>query len=174
MKVDRPTRRRPDGNIMAMMKDENWFELEVGDHSRSGGQWDIWEATYSPVGADGYPQRIWNKQTGVIDKKVAAYWKEHYDLRNILETNWATLGPKVTNKIHVYVGDADSYYLNMGVEMLNNFLSKATSPAFGGEIVFQKLAPHCWGPSLTELIPKMASHMEKYAPAGADLKSWRY
>ena len=39
-----------------MMKDENWSELVQGDHSRSGGQWDIWEATYGPVGADGYPE----------------------------------------------------------------------------------------------------------------------
>jgi hypothetical protein len=174
MKVDRPTRRRPDGNIMAMMKDENWFELAVGDKSRSGGQWDIWEATYSPVGADGYPKRIWDKQTGVIDKQVAEHWKQNYDLRNILQTNWATLGPKVANRINVYVGDADSYYLSMGVEQLNDFLKVADNPKFGGEIVFQKLAPHCWGPSLTELIPKMTAHMEKYAPAGVDLKSWRY
>ena len=174
MKVDRPTRRRPDGNIMAMMKDENWSELAIGDKSRSGGQWDIWEATYSPVGADGYPKPIWNKKTGVIDKQVAEYWKQNYDLRNILQTNWATLGPKVANKINVYVGDADSYYLNMGVEMLNNFLKTADNPKFGGEIVFQKLAPHCWGPSMTELIPKMTAHMEKYAPPGADLRSWRY
>ena len=174
MKVDRPTRRRPDGNILAMMKDENWYELAVGDKSRSGGQWDIWEATYSPVGADGYPKPIWNKKTGVIDKQVAEHWKQNYDLRNILQTNWATLGPKVANKINVYVGDADSYYLNMGVEMLNNFLKTADNPKFGGEVVFQKLAPHCWGPSMTELIPKMTTHMEKYAPSGADLRSWRY
>ncbi len=174
MKVDRPTRRRPDGNILAMMKDENWFELAVGDKSRSGGQWDIWEATYSPVGPDGYPMRIWDKTTGVIDKKVAEHWKQNYDLRNILQTNWATLGPKVANKINVYVGDADSYYLNMGVEQLNNFLKTADNPKFGGEVVFQKLAPHCWGPSMTELIPKMTAHMEKYAPSGADLRSWRY
>ena len=127
MKVDRPTQRRPDGNIMAMMKDENRFELASGDHSRSGGQWDIWEATYCPVGADGYPVRIWDKETGVIDKAVAAYWKEHYDLRNMLETNWPTLGPKVANKINVYVGDADSYYLNMGVHMLETFLKTTTS-----------------------------------------------
>jgi hypothetical protein len=174
MKVDRPTRRRPDGNILAMMKDENWYELAVGDKSRSGGQWDIWEATYSPVGADGYPKRIWDKATGVIDKQVAEYWKQHYDLRSILQTNWATLGPKVANKINVYVGDADSYYLNMGVEQLNNFFKVADNPKFGGEVVFQKLAPHCWGPSLTELIPKMTAHMEKYAPPGADLRTWRY
>ena len=174
MKLDRPSQRRPDGNVVVQMKDENWYELVAGDHSRSGGQWDIWEATYGPVGSDGYPQRIWNKRTGVIDKSVAAYWKEHYDLRNILESNWATLGPKVANKINVYVGDADSYFLNMGVHMLDTFLKKATNPSFGGEVVFQPMAPHCWGPSLQELIPKMTVHMEKNAPVGADLRSWKY
>ena len=174
MKVERPTQRRPDGNIVAMMKDENWSELAQGDHSRSGGQWDIWEATYGPVGADGYPQRIWDKTTGVIDKKVAAYWKEHYDLRNILETNWATLGPKVANKINVYVGDADSYYLNMGVHMLDTFLRATTNPKWSGEIVFQPMTPHCWGPPLSELIPKMAAQVDKNAPPGADTKSWKY
>jgi hypothetical protein len=174
MKVERPTQRRPDGNIVAMMKDENWSELAQGDHSRSGGQWDIWEATYGPAGADGYPQRIWDKTTGVIDKKVAAYWKEHYDLRNILETNWATLGPKVANKINVYVGDADSYYLNMGVHMLDGFLRGTANPKWTGEIVFQPMAPHCWGPPLAELIPKMARQVDRNAPTGADTNGWKY
>lgn len=174
MKLDRPTQRRPDGNITAMMKDENWFELAVGDRSRSGGQWDIWEATYGPVGTDGYPQRIWDKTTGVIDKSVAAYWREHYDLRNILETRWSTLGPKLADKINVYVGDADSYYLNMGVHLLDTFLASTTGPKWTGEIVFQPMAPHCWGPSLAELLPKMAAQIERHAPNGADLKSWRY
>ncbi|HYV98612.1 MAG TPA: alpha/beta hydrolase-fold protein, partial [Gemmatimonadaceae bacterium] len=174
MKVERPTRRSPDGNIAAMMKDENWFELVQGDHSRSGGQWDIWEATYGPVGPDGYPKRIWDKTTGVIDKNVSAYWKQHYDLRNILETNWATLGPKVANKINVYVGDADSYYLNMGVHMLENFLKTAQNPKWTGEIVFQPMAPHCWGPPLPDLIGKMNAQLRANAPAGADVRSWHY
>ena len=47
------------------------FELVLGTRGRSGGQWDIWEAVFSPNGADGYPQRIWDKRTGVIDKQVA-------------------------------------------------------------------------------------------------------
>jgi hypothetical protein len=135
-KVDRPTQRRPDGNIVATMKDENWFELAVGDHSRSGGQWDIWEATYGPVGSDGYPQRIWDKTTGVID--------------------------------------ADSYYLNMGVHLLDDYLKTTSSPKWSGEIVFQPMAPHCWGPPMSELMTRMVTHMEKTAPAGADLKTWRY
>jgi Putative esterase len=173
LKIDRPTERQPDGNIVSMMKDENHFELTVGDKSRSGGQWDIWEATYSPVGADGYPLRVWDKQTGAIDHAVAAKWKK-FDLLDVLKTNWATLGPKVAHKINVYVGDQDSYYLNDAVENLNAFLTSAANPKWTGEVVFQRRAPHCWGPRAPDLLQKMAAQIDKYAPAGADLKSWRY
>lgn len=175
MRIERPNQRRPDGNIQSMMKDENWYELVAGDKSRSGGQWDIWEATYSPVGADGYPKPIWDKRTGVVDKSVAEYWKQHYDLRAILEANWTTLGPKVAHKINVYIGDMDSYYLNMGVRMLDDFFKqRAKDPPFKGEIVFQPMAPHCWGPRGPELFQKIVAHVGKYAPAGADVKTWRY
>ncbi|HEX2455915.1 MAG TPA: alpha/beta hydrolase-fold protein [Vicinamibacterales bacterium] len=162
MKVERPNQREPDGNIRSMMKDENRFELVVGDKSRSGGQWDIWEATYSPVGPDGYPRRIWNKQTGEIDRTVAETWRK-YDLRQILETNWATLGPKIADKLHIYIGDMDSYYLNDAVEKLNEFLVKADNPKFTGEIVFQRRAPHCWGPRGAELMAKISAHVERVA-----------
>jgi hypothetical protein len=174
MRIERPNQRRPDGNIQSMMKDENWYELVVGDRSRSGGQWDIWEATYSPVGPDGYPRRIWDKRTGAIDKAVAESWKK-YDLRHLLETGWTTLGPRLAHKLNVYIGDMDSYYLNMGVRMLDDFLrQRAKDPPFTGEIVFQPMAPHCWGPRGPELFAKMAAHLDRHAPAGADLRSWRY
>ena len=57
--------------------------------------------------------------------------------------------------------------------MLEDFLVEADNPKSTGEIVFQRRAPHCWGRA-AELITKMTAHIEKYAPAGADLKSWRY
>jgi enterochelin esterase-like enzyme len=171
-RVERPSERRPDGNIEGMMKDENWFELVVGDKSRSGGQWDIWEATYSPVGSDGYPKRLWNKTTGMIDKSVAEQWKK-YDLLNILRTHWSTLGPKVADKLHVYVGDMDTYYLNDAVEKLNEFLTEVNNPKFTGEIVFQRRAPHCWGPRGSELMQKLAAQVEKGAPPGS-AKTWKY
>jgi hypothetical protein len=173
IKVDRPTQQRPDGNIVSMMKDENHFELTLGDKSRSGGQWDIWEATFSPVGKDGYPVRLWDKETGAIDHAVAEKWKK-YDLLDVLKTNWATLGPKVGHKLNVYVGDMDSYYLNDAVENLNAFWTKNGNPGEMGEIVFQRRAPHCWGPRAPELLQKMAKQIDKYAPAGADTTSWRY
>jgi hypothetical protein len=172
-RVERPNQRRPDGNIESMMKDENWYELVVGDKSRSGGQWDIWEATFSPAGADGYPLRLWNKETGVIDRAVAERWKK-YDLLDVLRSNWPTLGFKIASRLNVYVGDMDSYYLNDAVEKLNDFLGKAQDPKFEGEIVFQRRAPHCWGPRAPELLQKMAAQIRKVAPQGADLQSWTY
>jgi len=173
VKVERPTRRQPDGNIASMMKDENHYELTVGDKSRSGGQWDIWEATFSPVGADGYPVRLWDKETGVIDHAVAEKWKK-YDLLEIVKSNWPTLGPKIGHKLNLYVGDMDSYYLNDAVENFNAFWQKNANPGEMGEIVFQRRAPHCWGPRAPELLDKMTKQIDKYAPRGADTKSWRY
>jgi hypothetical protein len=174
MKTERPNNRRPDGNIVSMMKDENWYELVQGDRSRSGGQWDIWEATYGPVDRDGYPQRIWDKSTGKINKDVAAYWKEHYDLRHILESRWATLGPKLAHKINVYVGDADSYFLNMGVHLLDEFLKKADNPKWTGEIVFSRWRPTAGDRRATSLSQKWRRQITKYAPPGSDVTGWKY
>jgi hypothetical protein len=173
MRVERPNHRRPDGNIVSMMQDENHFELVVGDRSRSGGQWDIWEATYSPVGPDGYPQRLWDKQTGVIDRAVADKWKK-YDLLQTLKGNWPALGPKVAHKLNAYVGDMDSYYLNDAVENLRAFLAKADNPKWTGEILFERRAPHCWGPTAPQLLEKMTRQIERHAPAGSNLQAWRY
>ena len=173
-KVERPNQRTPDGAITSMMKDENWFELVSGDKSRSGGQWDIWEATFSPAGPDGYPAPIWDKRTGKIDKQAAAYWKEHYDLRAILERDWKTLGPKLVGKLNIYVGDDDSFYLDNGVELMEKFLESTKTPYYAGSVTYKRGAPHCWGPPAKELLDAMARHIERWAPAGADITSWRY
>ena len=68
-KVARPGMRNYLGHVRITVEDMNRLELVLGTKSRSGQQWDIWEAVYSPVGPDGYPKRIWDKQTGVIDQR---------------------------------------------------------------------------------------------------------
>ena len=93
----------------ATLEQVNHYELALGTKSRSGQQFDIWEAVYSPVGEDGYPKRIFDKVTGEIDRSVADYWREHYDLRYIMQRDWATLGPKLRGKIHLYCGSLDNY-----------------------------------------------------------------
>ncbi len=173
-RVERPNLRRVDGNIVSMMKDENLYELVVGERSRSGGQWDIWEATFSPVGPDGYPLRLWDKRTGVIDRAVAEAWKERFDLRHVLETKWSTLGPALAEKLHVYVGDDDSYYLENAVLLLEEFLRSAKEPEFRGTIEYCRAKGHCWGPTAEQLLPLLLDHLERTMPEGADGKSWRY
>ena len=80
------------------------------------------------MGPDGYPQRIFDKETGVINKQVAAYWKENYDLVHILKRDWKTLGPKLEGKIHIYCGDMDNYYLNNAVYLAESFSGKHALP----------------------------------------------
>ncbi|HET7275389.1 MAG TPA: alpha/beta hydrolase-fold protein [Longimicrobiaceae bacterium] len=144
MRVERPSNRRPDGNIVFTMRDENLFELAVGPDTRSGGQWAVWEAVYGPIGDDGYPARIWDPVTGVIDHQVAEYWRENYDLRYILERDWETLGPQLRGKLHVAVGDMDSYYLNNAVHLLEDFLESTTDPVANAEFQYGRGEPHCW------------------------------
>ncbi len=174
------------GRTLITMQGVNQYELALGSRGRSGEQFDIWQAVYSPVGKDGYPQPIFDKETGVIDPAVAAYWKEHYDLSAILQRDWATLGPKLEGKLNVYVGSADTYFLTDAVYYLEDFLKTTTNPPYGGEVKYGDRAEHCWNgdPTLpnylsrlhyhTMYLPKILERMEKTAPPGADLKSWRY
>lgn len=185
-KLPRPAHRDYLGQIQNTMEESNHYELALGTKTRSGQQWDIWEAVYSPQGEDGYPKRIFDKMTGEIDPEVAAYWKENYDLRHILERDWATLGPKLQGKIHIYCGDMDNYYLNNAVYQMEEFLKKTQTPFYKGEVDYGDRAEHCWNgdhenPNYisrlrynTMYLPKILKRISESAPAGADLKSWRY
>src|SRR5271163_3596386 len=102
--VEQPAMRNYLGQTLISMRDNVAYEAALGDHGRSGEQFDIWQAVYGPVGADGYPQPIFDKQTGEIDHQTAAYWHDHYDLNAILQRDWETLGPKLRGKLHLYVG----------------------------------------------------------------------
>ena len=62
----------------------------------------------------------------------------------------------------------------MGVHMLDDFLKATTNPKWTGEIVFQPMAPHCWGPPLTELIPKMAAQVDQTCAGGRGHERWKY
>ena len=41
--------------MLSTVEQQNLRELVEGTHSRSGGQWDIWEAVFSPAGAGRIP-----------------------------------------------------------------------------------------------------------------------
>jgi hypothetical protein len=185
-RVEQPAMRDYLGHTLITTRDNNAYELALGDHGRSGEQFDIWQAVYGPVGPDGYPAAIFDKETGEIDHKVADYWHEHYDLEAILERDWAKLGPELAGKIHIYVGADDTYFLNDAVYRMQDFLDTTKNPPYGGEVTYGPRAEHCWNgdPTLpnaysrlhynTQYLPKILDQIQKTAPKGADLTSWRY
>jgi hypothetical protein len=189
-RVEQPAMRDYLGHTLISMRDNIAYEAALGDHGRSGEQFDIWQAVYSPQGEDGYPQPIFDKQTGVIDHKTAAYWHDHYDLDAILQRDWKTLGPKLQGKLHLYVGSDDTYFLNDAVYLMEDFLKTTGTPGHGvpydGEVKYGPRAEHCWNgdPTLPNAysrlhynqmyLPKIMDRIQKTAPAGADLTSWRY
>jgi hypothetical protein len=185
-KMPRPSHRNYLGQIQATMEENNHYELVLGSKTRSGEQWDIWEAVYSPQGEDGYPKRIFNKETGEIDRTVANFWKENYDLRYILQRDWKTLGPKLAGKLHIYCGDMDNYYLNNAVYQMEAFLKTTKNPFYNGEVDYGDRAEHCWNgdhqnPNQisrlrynTMYLPRILKRIQESAPKGADTKSWRY
>ena len=82
------------------------------------------------MGRDGYPERIWDKGSGDINRDVAIYWRENFDLVHILKRDWEAkgLGKKLEGKLHIYVGDMDNYYLNNAVYLAEEFLESTTQP----------------------------------------------
>ncbi|MEO1041436.1 MAG: hypothetical protein AAFX52_04030 [Pseudomonadota bacterium] len=184
-RILRPGHRNYLGHLNAMIKDFSRYESALGDKNRSGDQFDIWEAVYSPMGDDGYPRQLWDRETGEIDRDVADYWRENYDLRYILERDWATLGPRLRGKLNIYTGDMDNYYLNNAVYLAEDFLRRA-DPPFEGEIDYGDRAEHCWNGDHvnsnaisrlrynTFYLPKILERIETTAPEGADLTSWRH
>lgn len=111
--------RRPDGTPYPLIRDhgqvtatiEQFAKLErvLGDY---GGQFGSFEWVFSPRGADGRPLQMFNRDTGDVDPAVVAYWRDHYDLAHIVAMDWKARGPYLKGKIHVFVGTADTFYLD--------------------------------------------------------------
>jgi hypothetical protein len=186
-RTPRPGFRNGIGHTVTTVAENVRREFVLGTNGRSGDQWDIWQAVYSPVGPDGYPADIWNKQTGVIDHKVAEYWRQNYDLMEILRRNWESgLGEKLRGKLHIYVGTMDNYFLDGAVRLGEEFLANTKNPPYEGEIKYGHGHEHCWNgdPNTPNAIsrlryhemflPKIVERIQKTAPAGADLTSWKY
>jgi hypothetical protein len=168
--------RETDGRIRQTSEQRNRFELVSGTHGRSGEQLDIWSAVFGPLGDDGYFKPLFDKQTGVIDASVADYWRDHYDLLEYLKRNWPTIGPKLVDKLHVYVGTMDTYQLNNAVAQLQAWMRTTTNPHYEGYFLYGDGKPHCWsGPvSPAERLKEMAQFIASKRPEWATTDWWRH
>src|SRR5262249_8932759 len=151
-----PAKREVNGDVTYTVRHECQIENVLGRGDRwtfSGRDWCAWNATFGPRGEDGTPRPLWEPKTGKIDRGVVDHWKK-YDLRLVPDQNWKTIGPKLHGKIDIWVGDADDYFLNNAVHLLDNFLRKA-DPPYGGKIEFAPGRGHTSGWSDRQVVEEM-------------------
>jgi hypothetical protein len=121
-------RRRPIARMgtRAVLFYDGFSKMEdvIGD----GGQLHSFEAVFSPLGPDGRPRPLWDRRTGAVDPETAHAW-ERYDIRLVLERHWDRLGPRLKGKLHVVVGDLDTFYLEGAVKLLRASLQQLGSDA---------------------------------------------
>ncbi|MGH7554843.1 MAG: alpha/beta hydrolase-fold protein, partial [Longimicrobiales bacterium] len=174
--VERPFRRTTEGQVVWTARQVSMFEDVLGSRGRSGYQLEGWEAVYGPVGEDGYPRPLWDKQTGRIDRVVAHYMRANgYDLREYAQRNWPTLGPKLAGKLHFFAGDMDDFYLNLAVYRFEDFVKSTTNPRSDAQFTYGRpMKGHSWHAfPWAELVRKVAVYVRENAPAGENVESWR-
>ena len=162
---ERSMSRTPEGQDLLSFRMMSRLEAVLGSKARSGQQYDAWDAAYGPIGADGYPKRLWDRATGVIDKSVAAYWRDKgFDLTWNLRQNWPKIGPELAGKMHVYVGDMDNYYLNLGVYLMEQESKKLVNPPANFTFEYGRpMKPHGWQPfTNAELVRMMDAFRQKH------------
>jgi hypothetical protein len=160
---ERPSARELNGDVRFTIRHECQMENVMGlsdSFTMSGEQWGAWNAAYGPRGADSRPAPLWDPKTGKINRELVEHWKK-YDLRMVLDQKWKTLGPKLSGKLTIWVGEADDYFLNNAVHLLDDFLSKA-DPPFEGKFIYGPGKGHGWMPfSQREIMHQMAVAIEK-------------
>jgi len=122
---------RPDGSAYPLVRDhakvlgtfEQFAKLErvLGSY---GGQLASFEWVFSPRGKDGQPELMFDRDTGVVDPAVVAYWRDHYDIAYRLQREWPQLKADLDGKIHLYVGTADTFYLDGAAHKLQAVLDR--------------------------------------------------
>ncbi|HEX4933749.1 MAG TPA: alpha/beta hydrolase-fold protein [Gemmatimonadaceae bacterium] len=136
-----------EGQPLVTNRQMSQLEAVLGSKARSGQQFDAFDASYGPVGADGYPRRLWDRRTGTIDKEVAAYWRDHFDLTLYLKKHWARIGPQLTGKVHTYVGDMDNHYLQLAVYLMEEEVARLDGPKANFTFEYGRpKKPHGWQP----------------------------
>ncbi len=141
----RPLMRDVTGEPVISQKDFVQYENVLGwsdTYVTSGEQFSAFTALFSPKGDDGLPEPLFDPNTGKIDREVAQYWRKH-DLKDYVQKNWSTLGPKIAGKIWVWGADMDNYYLNPALRTFDRMLKQTKNPTSDATITFTPMEGHC-------------------------------
>jgi hypothetical protein len=177
LSLQKPWSRTPRGLVRSTVEEVSHYEDVLGPNGRSDYQLDGWWGIFCPVGSDGYPVPLWNMQTGEINHEAVNYARDHgYDLSYYIRTHWHEIGPDLVGKLHFFVGDMDSYYLNLAVYRMEDFLKSTTGPYYAGSFAYGRpMKGHGWHPmTWADLLRDMAAQVKRDAPKDADVAAWNY
>jgi S-formylglutathione hydrolase FrmB len=111
--------RKPDGSATPLVRDKGKLIASFEQYTRLeevqggyGGQIASFDWVFSPRGADGRPVPMFDRQTGAVNPAVVPYWRDNYDIAWRVARDWKSLKPDLDGKIHLYVGTADTFYLD--------------------------------------------------------------
>ena len=90
--------------------------------------------------------------------------------------NWSWLGPKLIDKLFIYTGDMDNYYLNYPVMEMEAWMKTTENPHYPGFFMYGRNRGHCYsGPVTTaERLKEMTQHIMRKQPAVLDTPWWQY
>lgn len=169
----RPSMRSTTGEPVFSIQQEIAVENAVGYSNSfvtSGEQWGAWNALYSPKDPEtGLPKAVFDPISGEIDKAVVAHWKK-YDLLEHIKANWSSLGPKLQDKIYVWMGDMDQFYLNNAMRSFESYIDETEAPKSNAVIEFSPLKGHCSNYSHREVLEKIAERLGKETKVAYPLK----
>jgi pimeloyl-ACP methyl ester carboxylesterase len=114
---------RADGRDLYSFEDFVRFEDVSGEVLLGTFDW-----AFSPRGPRGEPLHLIDRATGEQDPVVQRAW-EKWDIRKVLDSRWTAIGPRLRGKLHVFVGDMDSFRLDESVALLCEFLASKRSDA---------------------------------------------
>ncbi len=116
----------PAGKPRPLIRDHDKLIATIPDFARleavlghDGGQFRSFDWVFSPRGPDGTPMPMFDRTTGAVNPAVVAYWRDHYDIAHRIETHWLELKPDLDGKVHLFVGTADTFYLDGAAHRLD-------------------------------------------------------
>ncbi|MBL0928464.1 MAG: hypothetical protein IBJ11_12570, partial [Phycisphaerales bacterium] len=168
---DTPSYRQQGSVVKMTIREEATVENALGPDNTSGQQWTSWQAVFGPRNQRGQPAALYNPVTGAIDRAVAEAYRP-FDLADRLRRNPEHDGPIWRDRIRLYVGDADSFYLERAAVLLRDDLQRLgylpDPDQHAGRFEIVKGADHgtvMFGPSGQRIAEDMARALSAAAPA---------
>jgi hypothetical protein len=166
---DRENERRPlariNGQVALWYQNFDHMETVLGH----GGQLRSFEAVFGSKQSDGNPTQAWDRKTGAIDLKEVEHWKE-YDIVRKLKADWETQKPKLAGRLHVHMGEEDTFYLEGATRLLQTSMQELGEPdavtMHPGRNHFDLLTPQL----RFQIYNEIRSHYEKYFEPGGTLR----